>query len=257
MPTKIVSAEFRNRAVHRLRDMHVRSQAGHLGGNLSCLDILLQLEEHMDCSTDSFVLSKGHSAGALYVALWARGEIAEDELDSFHKDGTALAGHPSSSRMSAYTPLTGSLGHGYPIAVGIALGHNLAGHPERYTYCLTSDSEWQEGSMMEAMRIACSLKLANLVALVDCNGWQGFDKTEDVYGPTNLVETMRGLGANVLMGDGHSLPEIRDRLDEAKTLGSPTVIMFRTTKGRGWVGLEDTLEAHYLPPTPDLSGEER
>ena len=118
-------------ARRRLLQMHYDAKVGHIGGNLSALDAMLYLHGHAMSEDDTFVLSKGHAAGALYVTLWAMGLIDEAELSSFHKDHTRLAGHPAAHWHRRITFATGSLGHGLGLAAGVALGKRLRGDPSR------------------------------------------------------------------------------------------------------------------------------
>src|SRR3954463_7788039 len=115
------------RARARLLRMHYESGVGHIGGNLSALDILLCLYHEVLTPDDAFVLAKGHAAGALYVTLWSAGRLDEAELASFHHDGTLLSGHPPPDGLDDLLFATGSLGHGLPLAAGLALGRKLQG----------------------------------------------------------------------------------------------------------------------------------
>ena len=143
----------------RMLRMHFESGCGHIGGNLSCLDILMTLFHTVLRDDDRFVLSKGHAAGALYTTLWSLGILPDDDLKTFHKDGTWLGGHPSPHHLPQIPFATGSLGHGLPLACGLALGEQLRGGGGR-TYCLLSDGEWQEGSNWEALIFAARHDLA-------------------------------------------------------------------------------------------------
>ena len=134
----------------RLLQMHSESGAGHIGGNLSCLDILLAIYHDVLTEFDHFVLSKGHAAGALYTALWSVGRLSDSDLKTFHRDGTLLSGHPPARGIADIPFATGSLGHGVGLAAGLALGqrlHEIAGR----VICLTSDGEWNVGSTWESM----------------------------------------------------------------------------------------------------------
>ena len=130
--------------------MHYESRVGHLGGNLSALDALMTLHHHVMEHADTFILSKGHAAGALYITLWSLGLLRDEELETFHADGTLLAGHPVPGWSERIAFATGSLGHGFPVALGMALARHLNGEPG-HVYCLTSDGEWQEGATWEAL----------------------------------------------------------------------------------------------------------
>src|SRR5690242_8426535 len=109
-------SEVARNARKRLLQMHFESGVGHIGGNLSCLDILMTLFHRILQPDDAFVLSKGHSAGALYVTLWSLGRLTEEDLRLFHKDNTKLSGHPSPNHLPEIAFATGSLGHGLSLA---------------------------------------------------------------------------------------------------------------------------------------------
>jgi transketolase len=150
----------------RLVQMHFESGVGHIGGNLSCLDALLVLHHRVMSDEDQFILSKGHSAGALYITLWSLGKISDDDLKTFHKDSTHLSGHPAPRWRKEIPFATGSLGHGFGLSAGLALGKGIKSEPGR-VFCLTSDGEWQEGSNWETLIFVIHRKLANLTLIVD------------------------------------------------------------------------------------------
>jgi transketolase len=228
----------------RLIKMHYEAKVGHIGGNLSALDAILHLHSSVMAHDDVFILSKGHSAGALYVSLWATGQLSDDALRSFHGNGTALAGHPIAGWHKRIAYATGSLGHGLGLAAGAALGKRLRGEPGRI-FCLLSDGECQEGSIWEAAMFAHHRKLANLVVLVDVNGLQGFGSTRDIASLEPLAPKFRSFGLAVKEIDGHS-PEALD-VALAEHCEGPLVILLRTVKGHGVSFMEGRMEWHYLP----------
>ncbi len=228
----------------RLLEMHYESKVGHIGGNLSALDAMLHLHSQVMAEEDLFVLSKGHSAGALYVALWAVGLVSDAELRTFHKDGTTLAGHPVARWHKRVAFATGSLGHGLGLAAGAALGKRLRGEPGS-VYCLLSDGECEEGSIWEALLFAHHQKLANLVVLVDANGLQGFGSTAAIASLEPLVPKFRGFGLHVEEIDGHR-PEALDAALARRGAEGPLVVVLRTVKGRGVSFMEGRMEWHYL-----------
>ena len=175
----IFSVDLVKRARRRLLEMHYHAGVGHIGGNLSALDALLVLHHQVMGSDDVFVLAKGHAAGALYITLWSLGKLSDEDLHTFHQDGTLLAGHPVAGWSKDIPFATGSLGHGLPDAAGMALGYKLQSEA-REVFCLTSDGEWQEGSNWEALIFAIHQRLANLTILIDENGLQGFGTTHAV-----------------------------------------------------------------------------
>jgi transketolase len=230
----------------RLLQMHHESRVGHLGGNLSCLDLLLILHHRILGPEDQFILSKGHSAGAYYVTLWTIGKLAEQDLSSFHKDGTRLSGHPPTSGIEDILFATGSLGHGFSLAAGLALAKRLRGEPGR-VYCLTSDGEWNEGSCWEALIFAKHQGLKNLTLLVDLNGLQGFAATREVADLEPLAAKFRSFGLSTLEVDGRDCDEVERALRLHD--GGLQVVVARTRKGCGVSFMEDRMEWHYLPMT--------
>jgi transketolase len=229
----------------RLLQMHFESGVGHIGGNLSCLDILLELFHHRLTDSDQFVLSKGHAAGALYITLWSRGLISETQLATFHKDATLLSGHPPAFGVPAVSFATGSLGHGLSLAAGLALSRRWLGGADN-VYCLTSDGEWNEGSMWEALIFATHQNLSNLIVIVDQNGLQGFGSTAEVADLSPLAEKFRSFGLTVLEVDGHA-EQILPALTSIPEHRGPLIVLARTVKGKGVSFMENRMEWHYLP----------
>lgn len=228
--------------------MHFEAGVGHIGGNLSALDATLVVLHEYVAAGDTFVLSKGHSAGALYLALWSLGRLTDDDLKLFHRDGTLLAGHPPAAGIPEIRFATGSLGHGLSLAAGTALGLKLK-RAEGHVYCMTSDGEWQEGSTWEALIFALHHRLANLTVLIDQNDLQGFGTTHEVASMAELTSRIAGFGAEVRVIDGHDPAVLRATL--ARPHDGPRVIALRTVKGRGVSFMEHRMEWHYLPLTAE------
>jgi transketolase len=228
----------------RLLRMHYESGVGHIGGNLSCLDLLLVLHHRVLGPSDRFILSKGHAAGALYVTLWTLGKLTDRDLCSFHKDGTRLSGHPPVSGIDDIRFATGSLGHGISLAAGLALAKRFARQPGRL-YCLTSDGEWNEGSCWEALIFARQKRIDNLTVLVDQNGLQGFGSTREIADLEPLAAKFRTFGLPTLEVDGHDRGALEAALNShAESLH---VVVARTHKGCGVSFMEGRMEWHYLP----------
>jgi transketolase len=246
--TKLTTRELTD-ALKRLLQMHYESGVGHIGGNLSSLDAMLLLHhEYLRTERDQFILSKGHSAGALYVTLWSKGLLSDDDLKRFHKEETNLPAHPPASGIPGILFATGSLGHGLSLAAGTALAKRLnsdAGH----VYCMTSDGEWQEGSTWEALIFLCHHKLTNLTILVDHNTLQGFGSTDAVASMNPLADKLRGFAITIQSVDGHDLEAIRVALDTPSS--QPKLIILNTTKGRGVSFMEKQMGWHYLPLNED------
>lgn len=233
-------------ARRRLLQMHFESGVGHIGGNLSSLDAMLVVFHEYLSGDDQFVLSKGHSAGALYIALWSTGRLQEQDLKLFHKDNTLLAGHPPAKGIAEIPFATGSLGHGFSLAAGTALGFKLKNN-DAQVVCLTSDGEWQEGATWEALIFACHHKLNNLTILVDHNNLQGFGSTADVASMSPLWDRLQGFELDLQVVDGHDPIAIRAALSSEKS--RLRIIVLRTVKGRGVGFMENRMDSHYLPLT--------
>jgi len=234
------------KARKRLLQMHFESGVGHIGGNLSCLDALMVLYHKVLGPDDLFVLSKGHSAGALYVTLWSLGRLRDEDLKLFHKEHTKLSGHPAPRWREEIPFATGSLGHGLPLAAGLALGKKLKGEKGR-VFCLMSDGEWQEGSNWEALIFAVHRQLTNLTVLVDWNGLQGFGSTKEVAGIDSLKGRFESFGMPCEEIEGHD-PVLLEKAWKGTGLGL-RALLARTNKGRGVTFMKDRMEWHYLPLT--------
>jgi transketolase len=224
--------------------MHFESGVGHIGGNLSALHLLICLYHGILQPEDLFVLSKGHAAGALYTTLWSVGALNEEDLRTFHKDGTRLSGHPPQKGIPEIAFATGSLGHGLGLAAGVALGRKLRGIPGR-VFCLTSDGEWNEGSNWEALIFASHQRLENLIIVIDANGLQGFGATVEVANLSPMAGKFREFGLRTDEIDGHDCTEIGSVVG-SRTPG-PRVVVARTIKGCGVSFMENRMDWHYLP----------
>jgi len=228
----------------RLLKMHQDANSGHLGGNFSCIDALMTLYHLILKPDDRFILSKGHSAGALYAVLWSVGKLQDAELETFSKDNTLLPGHPSGAGIPGLLFATGSLGHGPSLAAGLALAARHI-HADRHIYCLCSDGEWQEGSCWEALIFAVHHRLSNLTIIVDQNGLQGFGRTEEVISCNDLAMRIASFGAHVQRCNGHNSSEICRLLGD-KSSQSPNILLLDTIKGNG-LHFAGKMESHYLP----------
>lgn len=227
----------------RLLQMHFEAGVGHLGGNLSCIDLVATVLREMS-PEDILVLSKGHSVGAVYVGLWSLGLLQDEDLNTFHQDGTKLPGHPPLHAIPQIRFATGSLGHGFSLANGLALNAKLH-QSETRIFVVMSDGEWQEGSTWEALLFAVKHQLQNLIILIDENRLQGFGTTEEVMGYSSVSELLPSRGLEVLRINGHDPDEIRTTLNLA--LNKPKVVCLQTTKGKGISFMENRMEWHYLP----------
>lgn len=232
------------RAQLRLLRMHYESRVGHIGGNLSCLEILLALYHEVLGDQDDFVLSKGHAAGALYIAMWSAGLLADQELTTFHQDSTRLSGHPTAQGLPKMKFATGSLGHGLSLACGLALAKKLR-HLSGRVFCLTSDGEWNEGSTWEALIFLRHQRLDNLTFIVDCNGLQGCGATCDIADLDALDSKFEAFGVRTYHVDGHDGASVSQLLQNLP--GGPAAVIAHTTKGHGVAFMENRFEWHYWP----------
>jgi transketolase len=226
--------------------MHFENNVGHIGGNLSSLAAMLSLHLEVLKDEDLFVLSKGHSAGALYVTLWMLGKIPEQALTQFHKDQTRLAGHPMAGWHPGIRFSTGSLGHGLALSAGVAFAKKLK-KEKGMVFCHMSDGEWQEGSTWESLIFLTHHKLDNLTLLVDFNGLQGFGSTREIASLDTLPEKIKAFGVDLMEVDGHDSAAVIQALEKKTKL--PKVIILRTIKGQGISFMENKMEWHYLPMT--------
>jgi transketolase len=239
---------FLREARRRLLRMHFDAGVGHIGGNLSALDILLTLYHEVMTSQDEFILSKGHAAGALYLTLWTLGLLSDEELTTFHQDNTRLSGHPPPNAIPSIAFATGSLGHGSGLANGLALAEKLRGG-KGHVFCLTSDGEWNEGSSWESLIFARHQRL-NLTLIVDLNGLQGFGSTAEVANLDPLAEKFRAFGLHTIEVDGHDLSALRTVLTPFASNAGPRIVVAKTRKGCGVSFMENKMEWHYLPLNP-------
>jgi transketolase len=232
-----------------------RSGAGHVGGSLSAMELLIALyfsimkvrpQEPNWPERDRFILSKGHCAIGLYTVLALRGFLPIEELQTFDKANSRLQGHPDVTKLPGLETSTGSLGQGLSVGLGIALGARLRGE-KFHTFVVIGDGELQEGMIWEALHIAPRYQLGNLTAILDWNGLQQFgwplqqgehnrgDK-RDPWAGIDLQGIFERLGWRVFDIDGHDYTKIISTLSQARMSGEsqqPTLILARTIKGKG------------------------
>ncbi|HKQ69880.1 MAG TPA: transketolase [Polyangiaceae bacterium] len=226
--------------------MHFEARAGHIGTGLSCIEILAYLYRVWMREGDQFILSKGHGASSLYATLHHVGRLSDADLDSYYKNGTLLPAHPAPLALPAIPAATGSLGHGLPIASGMAYSYKHVRSTPQRVACLLSDGDCNEGSVWEAALFAAHHQLDNLAVIIDANGLQGFGRTEDVLGLEPFADKWKAFGFAVREIDGHHLGELHDALSEPPHR-RPLAVIARTIKGKGVRLMENKLEWHYLP----------
>jgi transketolase len=241
-------------------EMLVLAKSGHPGGSLSAADIMSVLYFSVlkvDPGNprwpdrDRFVLSKGHAAPVLYAALAERGFFPREELLNLRQTGHFLQGHPDMHKVPGVDMSTGSLGQGFSAAAGMALAGKIDQKTYR-VYCLLGDGEIAEGLVWETAMAAAHYKLDNLVAILDYNGLQIDGTNEEVMNSAPLADKWRAFGWNVLEVDGHDIEELLNSLELAKNFqGKPTIIVAKTTKGKGVSFMENQAGWHGSAPSPE------
>ena len=242
--------------------------AGHVGGPLSATDVLTVLYFHemrIDPQNptwedrDRFVFSKGHSSVAIYAVLAERGYFPKAELKTFDQLDSRMQGHPDMALTPGLDMSTGSLGQGLSPGLGMALAARLRGKDYR-TYVMIGDGESQEGQIWEASMVAARYAVDNLVAILDWNGLQQYGWAGSTADPADRMnpidapaEKWRAFGWHVIEIDGHDVEAIVAAFDEARTIsGRPTMLIARTTKGKG----VSFMEGDYLWHSRPISDEE-
>lgn len=236
------------------------AKSGHPGGSLSIADILAYLyfeEMKVDPADpqlegrDRFVLSKGHTAPALYAALALKGFFSTDLLKTLRKPDSILQGHPSMRYTPGVDMSTGSLGQGISAAVGMAIAAKLKGADYR-VYTILGDGEIEEGQVWEAAMLAGNRKLDNLVALVDFNRLQIDGSLDEVNSPEPIDKKFEAFGWNVICIDGHDLDQIEAAYKAARECkGRPTCIVASTVKGKGVSYMENECGWHGSAPNAE------
>ena len=251
-----IAARLRGRVI----EMSHAAETPHLGSSLSCIDLLvatywgpLRIDpaNPLDPNRDRFILSKGHAATALYAALAERGFFDPAVLDTYDTDGSALPEHPGLQCVPGVEAATGSLGHGLPIALGMALAARIHRSPSRQ-FVLMSDGECEEGSVWEAAMFAPAQKLDTVTVMVDYNKWQATGRSDEVMALAPLAEKWRAFGWDAVEVDGHDMAAVLAAISrEPDGSGRPRVVVAHTVKGKGVSFMEDDNNWHYRIPTAD------
>lgn len=253
---KAKSFELRKNVV----DMIIAGKGGHIGGDMSVIDILIELyfkqmnitkKNLKDPGRDRFVMSKGHSVEAYYAVLAAKGFLDIDKvIAKFSKFGSPYIGHPN-NKLPGIEMNSGSLGHGLPVCVGMALAAKIDKRAYR-VYTVMGDGELAEGSVWEGAMAASHFKLDNLCAIVDRNGLQISGGTEDVMSHEPLDKRFASFGWHIIRIDGNDYKELESAFFEAsETKGKPTVILANTVKGYGSSIMENKVQWHHKVPTQE------
>lgn len=241
-------------------DIVMAGKGGHIGGDMSVIDVLVTLyfdqmnispENQDDPNRDLFVLSKGHSVEALYAVLAEKGFFPyEQVLAEFSKFGSKFIGHPN-NKLPGIEMNSGSLGHGLPVSIGMALAAKMDNRPTR-VYTVMGDGELAEGSVWEGTMAGGHYKLDNLCAVVDRNRLQISGSTEDVMQQDDQCTRWASFGWHTIAVPGNDIPSLHRAFEEAKaTKGKPTVIIANTTKGCGSPVMENKANWHHKVPTAE------
>lgn len=236
-------------------------QSGHLGGSFSMVEVLTALyfdEMHYDPENpylrdrDRFVLSKGHTAPALYATLANAGYFPKEKLmTSFRRIDSMMQGHPDMKKTPGVEMTSGSLGIGLSAANGMALGNRHQGIDAR-VYCMIGDGEINEGQIWEAAATASHYHLDNLVAFTDVNGLQNDAETKKVKDMLDIAAKWKAFGFNTIEINGHDFSEIFAALDAARNCkGMPTAVISHTIKGKGVSFMENVVAFHGKTPTKE------
>jgi transketolase len=243
----------------RLGTLHMvdAARSSHIGSAFSMADLLAVLYSkilRIDPNRpdwperDRFILSKGHACAPLYVALAERGFFPAEWLNGFYQDGSHLPGHATHAGVPGVEISTGSLGHGLPVACGMALAGKRDGKDSR-VFALLSDGECDEGSTWEAILFAPHHHLDNLIAIVDYNKIQSLGTVKEVLDLEPFAAKWRAVGWAVQEIDGHNLEQIEQALTKVPfEPGKPTCVIAHTVKGKGVSFMENNLLWHYRAP---------
>ena len=239
-------------------NMVSRGGSSHIGAVLSCVDILAVLYSNiMNYRTanpnwekrDRFILSKGHAGAGVYATLASHGFFPIEKLKDHYINGSQFSGHVSHKNISGVEFSTGSLGHGLPVATGMALSAKMDDRSSR-SFVLLGDGELVEGSNWEAIFFAAHHKLNNLIVIIDRNNLQSMGTTENTIGIEPIKDKFEAFNWAVESVDGHNHQELTAVLSN-KTHTKPLAVIAKTTKGKGVSFMENRVEWHYKYPNPE------
>jgi transketolase len=254
---KRTAAELRGTII----ETSCRASVPHLGSCLSCVDILTAIYwgplNDLTSQPDSrdrghFILSKGHAAPALFQVLARKGFFSSgllEQLACYGEDGTIFGEHPPAHGVPGIEAATGSLGHGLPIAIGLALAARIKGYDKARFFVLMSDGECNEGSVWEAAMMASAQKIGNILVIIDFNKWQATGRSEEVLSLQPFADKWKAFGWRVREVDGHDISILQQAMSEPSDInGQPLVLIAHTVKGKGVSFMEDDNNWHYRIP---------
>ena len=262
MQTIIDQIEKRARILRmRIIETSHQSNTPHLGSCLSCVDILTTLyfsvlridpSKPRAAERDRFILSKGHGAPALFQVLAMKGFYPEKLLENYGEDGGIFAEHPPApSHLPGIEAATGSLGHGLPIALGMAMAARIQ-QQNYFVYAVLSDGECNEGSIWESAMLAAAQRVTNLCVIIDFNKWQATGRSREIMALDSLQEKWQAFGWNAHEIDGHHISSLLTTLKRFPADNNkPTAIIAHTVKGKGVSFMEDDNNWHYRIPSAD------
>ena len=206
-------------------------------------------ENYDSIDRDYFILSKGHAAPALYDILYRKGFITKTEFETYGTNGTILSEHPN-NLIKGIEVSTGSLGHGLSIAAGIAYSNKISKKNRGRIFCILSDGECQEGSVLEGASFAGRMNLANLIVIIDNNGLQGYERTENIQNIESVRQKFLASGWAIREIDGHDFTQMHFAFKNLPLEpNKPSLFIANTIKGKGVKEMENKLEWHYKSPT--------
>ena len=254
LPLDQISRQIR----YRLIRMSHTAQSAHLGGALSCVDLLVALYWDVmqvdaanpeDPARDRLIFSKGHAVSALYAALAMKGFFPEERLEAYNQPGAGLPEQPAPGCAPGVEWATGSLGHGLGVGLGMALASQIQ-KISYSTFVVMSDGECQEGSVWEAAMLAPRLPIGPLTVLVDFNGWQATGRSREIMQMEPLHAKWEAFGWQACEVNGHDIPSLLEAL-RVPSDGRPKAIIARTVKGKGVSFIEDNNNWHYRSPSAE------
>ena len=251
---KNISIQIRKNILH----MMTGSESSHIGAALSIVEIITILyfkilninpKEPLLDSRDKFILSKAHGSPAVYSVLAEKGFFPKKYLETFYRNGGILPGHMDKEAAPGIEYSLGSLGHGLPVGIGMAISNKKNGNLGRI-FVLLGDGECDEGSVWEGAMLASHLKLDNLTAIIDYNKIQSFGRTDEVINLEPFAKKWQSFGWNVFETNGHDFEDLYHAFVSPHN-GRPKMIIAHTIKGKGISFMEDKLEWHYKCPSED------